>query len=232
MKLTFLGTGAADWVGQPKTGDFRRLCSTRIGDHLLIDGNPEIMDFISDPEAITDILYTHRHGDHYDPKLWPLLPNATPRAGEPLHEKIVTFRDNESFIAGGLKITPLHGNHCPSPVHHFFIEDGEKCIYYALDSAWLLIEESLFLRQKKLDALVIDATIGDGHEGDYRVFEHNSLPMVRIMVDTLRSTGVLRPEAPVFLDHLALTLHPGSEELRASLTPGFIAPNDGETYII
>ena len=98
MKLTFLGTGAADWVGQPKTGDFRRLCSTRIGDHLLIDGNPEIMDFISDPEAITDILYTHRHGDHYDPKLWPLLPNATPRAGEPLHEKIVTFRDNESFI--------------------------------------------------------------------------------------------------------------------------------------
>jgi len=42
----------------------------------------------------------------------------------------------------------------------------------------------------------------------------------------------LRPEAPVFLNHMARSLHPGSEELRASLTPGFIAPNDGETYII
>ena len=52
MELLFLGTGAADWAGPDERGEYRRLCSTRVGDRLLIDGNPKILDFLKDPENI------------------------------------------------------------------------------------------------------------------------------------------------------------------------------------
>ena len=230
MKLTFLGTGAADWSRPAPNGERRRLCSTRIGESLLIDGTRQILDILTDPEAITHIVYTHEHGDHFDRGLWESLPHArhlAPFAGEGLEsvEPLIPFE------AGGMKLTAVRGNHSV-PVCHYLVEDGEKTLYYALDSAWLAYGEYAFLRGKTLDGMVIDATIGDGHEGDYRVFEHNSLAMVRIMVDSLRATGILRENAPVFVSHLAFTLHPSSDELRASLTPGYIAPMDSETYEI
>ena len=53
--------------------------------------------------------------------------------------------------------------------------------------------------QAPFDALVIDATIGDGHDGDYRVFEHNSLPMVRMMVESLRANGQMKAAGQVYL---------------------------------
>ena len=230
MDLTFLGTGAADWRRTPKGMEYRRLCSTRVGKNLLIDGNPEILDFLQDPESITDLLYTHAHSDHFNENLWPALPGAKKWAGWD-HPDMALVRDGVPFEAAGLKITPLRGNHSV-PVLHYYIDDGEKKLYYALDGAWLTYNEYAFLRDKQLDALVMDATIGDGHDGDYRVFEHNSLPMVRIMVDSLRKNGILREGAPVFLTHLAYTLHPDGETLRKTLAPGYIAPMDGETYAI
>ena len=69
---------------------------------------------------------------------------------------------------------------------------------------------------------MFDATIGDGHDGDYRIFEHNSMPMLRIMVSTLRNTGILRPDAPVFMTHLARTLHKNQAEVEKRAEPPFV----------
>ena len=74
---------------------------------------------------------------------------------------------------------------------------------------------------------MIDATIGDGHEGDYRVFEHNSLPMVRIMVESMQKTGMLKPGAPVFLTHMARTQHGRQAELEAANPAPYVVCRDG-----
>ena len=84
------------------------------------------------------------------------------------------------------------------------------------------------LRGRTIDAWIVDCTIGDGHEGDYRIFEHNSLAMVKAMACTLSAETpygppVLKKGAPIVLNHLARTLHPCQKKLEHSLTPPFVA---------
>ena len=133
----------------------------------------------------------------------------------------------------GFSILPLPANHAaetPSETAlHYLIERGGKRLLYATDGAWLLNRARRLIGALPLDAAVFDATIGDIVHGDYRVFEHNSLDMVRLMTATLRSVGVLRESAPVFLTHMARTLHPDQKTLEASLQPPFIACYDGMT---
>ena len=64
MKIKFLGTGAADWVRGGE--EFRAFTSTLINGRLLIDGTPDAMEHIADTGAITDIIYTHSHDDHFN----------------------------------------------------------------------------------------------------------------------------------------------------------------------
>lgn len=112
---------------------------------------------------------------------------------------------------------------------HYAKTKGERSVFYATDGAWLLYEAIRLIRERRFafDALIIDATIGDGQEGDYRVFEHNSLPMIRMIVNTLHATGVLRPQAPVCLTHLARTLHPSQAELEAANPAPYVVTKDG-----
>ena len=46
MKLTFLGTGAADWAGPDERGEYRRLTSTLLDGCLLIDVTATVLDEI------------------------------------------------------------------------------------------------------------------------------------------------------------------------------------------
>ena len=78
-----------------------------------------------------------------------------------------------------------------------------------------------------LHAAVFDATIGDGFDGDYRIFEHNSIDMVRLMVATLKKQGRLAEHAPVFLTHMARTLHGTQAEIEAKLEEPLAAVYDG-----
>ncbi|MFQ9798633.1 MAG: hypothetical protein ACLR23_06465 [Clostridia bacterium] len=108
---------------------------------------------------------------------------------------------------------------------------------YALDGAWMLNKTWQVLRKTTIDAWIVDCTIGDGHEGDYRIFEHNSLPMVRAMANTLMAKTpygppVLKQGAPIILNHLAKTLHPCQEELEQRLQPPFVVARDGMRFRI
>ena len=76
MKLTFLGTGAADWdINQydamPK---FRRFSSALVNDDLLIDPGPHVFHFAEKNgtpdllDGVKNIIVTHSHGDHFCPE--------------------------------------------------------------------------------------------------------------------------------------------------------------------
>ena len=248
MHISFLGTGAADW--RSTDPGFRAFTAARIGDGLLIDGTLGVLDRIGDPGAVTDVIYTHSHRDHFDPALLEKLAPVRAHIHSSWAHKVsvpgvevVPFECGEEFDAAGCSITALPSNHLTEDWNevtvHFVVCDGEKTLFYATDGAWITTREWHGLLNFQLDAAVFDATIGDMYPGDYRIFEHNNLDMLRLMLKTMRSPmcgdgpafgrihSVLRPDAPVFIIHLARTLHPSHEELCKALEDEFIVAYDG-----
>ena len=82
---------------------------------------------------------------------------------------------------------------------------------YALDGAWFLHETYYALKNAKLDFLVLDCTCGD-YEGDYRIGEHNSIPMIRLMLPSLKKWGTIAENSQVYVSHLAPSLHKSHDE--------------------
>lgn len=209
MKITFLGTGAADWNRQEHSSwpGFRRNASALIDDVLLIDPGPDVPDALTQfgkkKENIRYIINTHKHSDHYSPETLAFLSHAV----------FTELKAGEECQVGPYKILALPANHatCEGTVH-FIISDGEKRLFYGLDGAWLLYEEYQALRESSVDLAVMDATIGFV-DGDFRIFEHNDLSMVLEMKKTL-DPWIRR----WCISHMARTLHTSHEELVQKMT--------------
>jgi phosphoribosyl 1,2-cyclic phosphate phosphodiesterase len=209
MKILFLGTGAADYSEEHRNlSGYRRNASALIDETLLIDPGPCVPDALATFKVRTDkiryVINTHPHSDHFN--------KETLAALEAQGAKFITFEDGETKQVGAYEITALAANHSIK-TQHFIIDDGEKKLFYGLDSAWLLYSEVQEIIQKKIDLAVLDATIGF-IEGDYRIFEHNNLPMVIEMKKTL-SPHVSR----FMISHMARTLHTDHEALVKAMKP-------------
>ena len=198
MKITFLGTGAADWNLQlhKDMDGFRRNCSVLIDDCLLVDPGPDVPDaletFSKSPAAIKYIINSHSHDDHFRQSTVDFLSGAVffpMKAGD-----VKTF--------GKYTVMALQANHstCEEAVH-FIISDGEKNLFYGLDGAWLLYEEAAAMKRAGIDLALLDATVGNT-PGDCRIFEHNDLNMVILLKAGLQ-TFVRR----FCICHMARTLH-------------------------
>jgi len=256
FSILFLGTGAADWPGEydasleaAEKGTVRGMASILVNGKVLVDCGPTVWDamrlFGADPRQVSDLLITHTHGDHLNGEALEQLIGA--RVGEeplrvgveesglervPVLEGLVveSLEVGQQFEIGGVSVLALAANHVvkspEQPLHFLFQREG-RTVLYATDGAWLLKETWLRLRETKLDAILWDATNGDS-QGDWRIFEHNSVDMIRIMLQTLRKEELLAPGAQVLLTHMARTLCAPHEEMRASLEPeGLVPAHDG-----
>ena len=210
MKLTFLGTGAADWKLHKHRDlpGFRRYSSVMIDDCLLIDPGPNVPDaletFGKDANAIRYVLNTHSHGDHYSEETLASLKNAT----------FYPMLADDVQTIGRYTVTALRANHstCKNAVH-FLITDGEKALFYGLDGAWLMYDEVAAVKKSGVDLAVLDATVGH-QPGDYRIFEHNNLSMV-VQMRTSLAPYVKR----CVISHMARTLHTDHETLVEDMKP-------------
>ncbi len=209
MKLLFLGTGAADYDASHRDlPGYRRNASALVDGALLIDPGPCVFDALATfgvvAEGIRYVINTHPHSDHFN--------KETLSALEAKGAQFVTFADGETKRIGKYEITALAANHSIG-TQHFIIDDGEKKLFYGLDSAWLLYEEVQKIIEKKIDLAVLDATIGFV-AGDYRIFEHCNLPMIIEMKKTLA------PHVRRFaISHMARTLHTDHETLVRDMKP-------------
>lgn len=225
-----MGTGAADWGEPVSEQGIRRFSSALLDGKVLIDPGPHIFKWFDGTDTqklfrgIECVVVTHSHGDHFCiESLEKLAKNAGKLTviGNHAIESLVPKSDSiifrginalESTEISGYKITALPSNHyveeCEKgDTFHYFVTapDGKK-LFYGLDGAWLTNPEYRVLRENGADLMVLDCTCGD-KTPEFRVFEHNTIPMVLIMVDTLRKFGALAENGKIFVSHLAKTLH-------------------------
>lgn len=253
VSITFLGTGAADWpeiipVEEDVASNlnWRRLSSVLVDNRILIDCGSTVTGamktFGINLQQITDILITHTHSDHLSiDTLGSLLMMRKPGSSLDIwgHKEALAkipsmeglkrhpLKAGSVFYIGDTKIQALEANHIverskEKALHFLFRGKGTQWLY-ATDGAWFLKPTWIRLCKAKLDMIVWDATIGEV-EGDYRIFEHNSLAMIRLMSSTLKKQGILNEDAHILLTHMALTLHTSHAELEKSLSVEGIRP--------
>lgn len=255
-KLTFLGTAAANFLPELKTiykdcfdKTARRASCMLIGENYLIDCGMYVMESIRiagvDMSKITDIFVTHLHADHFMAehaqqiaagkekplRLWVRRDAQLP----PMENVEVVYlpRHTEVEIAEDMSVVSMDANHDPKsfPQHFIFTIHGKK-LMYALDGGWFLTESYNFMRKQRVDMAVLDATCGE-LIGEWRIGEHNSIPMLRVMVPSLRTWGVFDEDTKIYLSHIAPKLHAPHEELVENVAKdGMLVAYDGLTVML
>ena len=253
--ILFLGTGAGDWP-QPagvSDGQVRRRSAILVNQHLLIDCGPTVINgldtFASDGQQVSDVLLTHTDPGHFsrdalaglsqrcadDLRLWghPLaLDKVGPLPGvEPRPVAV-----GEEFSVGDVRVEGLAANHLVEgsdeiPLHFLFL--GERSAWlYAPDGAWFLNRTWNRLSEIVLDAMILDATLGDGPE-EQGIFAHNNLPMVRLIANAVKVQNMLKPGGQIFLTHFSQQAHVNWDELERKLRRENLVPaRDGMTVHI
>lgn len=238
MEITFIGTGAADWPSKMRgTEGYRRFSSVLIGNDLLIDPGPHIYEFEQDFKYenlfgnVENILLTHSHSDHLDydklvrlcsekdRQIW-CEEHAIPEKHDVAGMRRHPLQLFEAVHVGEYTVTALPANHGTSlkqeQALHFIIEQNGSRVFYGCDGAWLRRDTWYYMREYQFDLIVLDGTLGDDY-GDYRIFEHNNLRMDELIAETVRKTGVLKPDGKIMISHLAYGAQGSQEQVEERL---------------
>ncbi|MBO5019496.1 MAG: MBL fold metallo-hydrolase [Clostridia bacterium] len=245
FEILFLGTGAADGMNVQFLDNFEnkslRRCSCAIVDNtVLLDCGLHALSSLSisgiNPKNITDIILTHLHDDHFavksvnsiaklnpDLRLWcreDAVFTAAPNC------EIVRMTPFFEYKVGELSVTAVPANHTQYPQHLSIEKEGKK-LFYGLDGAWFLGETVEFMKEKQYDVFVFDATVGD-YTGDYRMGEHNSIPMIRLLAKSMQTLNIVNEKSNLVLSHMAMCLHKTHEETcRCVEDDGLLVAFDG-----
>lgn len=262
MKLTFLGTGAADWdinAFDPAL-PFRRFSGTLINDDLLIDPGPHIFHFAEHNgtprmfDNIKSIIVTHSHADHFNAETVSRLcvdrdcvlwgdPVCRIRLVKALGEETVsriTFKETslrETYDVGGYEVTVLRANHVTEypeeTARMYLIRQGGRTLWWTGDSAWVPTESWNIIRDCPVNTAVMELTCGETAPDDWRIFEHNTPDMLELMLKMFRKYDRFAPDVKYYVTHMARTLHTDHETLKSTLAPLGVTPAyDGLTIEI
>ena len=154
--------------------------------------------------------------------------------------ELIPLYIGQSVHVDGLKVTPLPASHATSKLFEqtliYLIEKSEARVMYATDTAGIPAVAARLAgidahdpNGKPLTGLIMEATMGMDHDNDYRIFAHSSVGMVHRAVEVLQKTKRYLPvnDQPVYLTHMARTLHGTQAELDAALPYPLKAAYDG-----
>ena len=154
--------------------------------------------------------------------------------------ELIPLYIGQAVHVNGLRVTPLPASHATSKLFEqtliFLIEKSEARVMYATDTAGIPAVAARLAgidahdpNGKPLTGLIMEATMGMDHDNDYRIFAHSSVGMVHRAVEVLQKTKRYLPvnDQPVYLTHMARTLHGTQAELDATLPYPLKAAYDG-----
>ncbi|MBR5541017.1 MAG: MBL fold metallo-hydrolase [Bacteroides sp.] len=164
---------------------------------------------------------------------------AADKLNMPMPE-IIPLYIGQAVHIGNLKITPLPASHATSNTFEqtliYLLEKSKARVMYATDTAGIPAVAARLAgidahdrNGKPITGLIMEATMGMEHNNDYRIFTHSSVGMVQHIVEVLQKTKRYSPISnhPVYLTHMARTLHGTQAELDASLPYPLKAAHDG-----
>lgn len=154
--------------------------------------------------------------------------------------EIIPLYVGQAVRIGDLTITPLPASHATGytfeqTLIYLLEKDGARLIYatdtggipaVAARLAGIDVHDSA---GKPITALIMEATMGMAHDDDFRIFTHTSVGGVERIVRVLQKTKRYTPPTgqPVYLTHMARTMHPTQKELDATLPAPLAAAYDG-----
>ena len=154
--------------------------------------------------------------------------------------QIIPIYVGQPVIIGELSITPLPASHATDYVFEqtliYLIEKQGARLIYATDTggipavaAKLAGIDAHEASGKPITALIMEATMGRDRDDDFRIFAHTSVAGVERIVRVLEKCRRYTPPAgqPVYLTHLARTMHPTHKELNETLPAPLVAAYDG-----
>lgn len=145
----------------------------------------------------------------------------------------------QQLAIGDITFTPLPANHVTDHLLEqtlfYLLERNNVRLLYATDTGGLpavatrMAGIDAHVPGKPITALIMEATMGIEHEVDFRLFGHSSVALVKRTVDVLMQTKRYAPKdgLPVYITHLARTLHGTQAELDATLPHPLRAAYDG-----
>lgn len=154
---------------------------------------------------------------------------------------VIPLEQQQEVCAAGLTLKALPANHCTGHLDEqaliYLIIKGSKRVLYATDTGGIPANAAiggLFgadglapENRIPLTALIMEATVGSGGEEDFRLFSHSCVETVLHTANVLYKTGCLIKEYPVYITHLARTLHPSHAELESTLPAPLKPAYDG-----
>ena len=139
-----------------------------------------------------------------------------------------------------LMVTPLPASHATGNKFEqtlmYLIEKAGVRLLYATDTGGIPAVAARIAGidahdkdGKPITAIIFEATMGMGYDDDFRSFTHTSVEGVARIVRVLEKTKRYTPPAgqPVYLTHMARTLHGTQAELDAGLPQPLRAAYDG-----
>lgn len=154
--------------------------------------------------------------------------------------ELIPLYIGQAVHVDGLRVTPLPASHATSKLFEqtliYLIEKSEARVMYATDTAGIPAVAARLAgidahdpNGKPLTGLIMEATMGMDHDNDYRIFAHSSVGMVHRAVEVLQKTKRYLPvnDQPIYLTHMARTLHGTQAELDATLPYPLKAAYDG-----
>lgn len=257
--VKFIGTGAADWTAPRKDGEFRRLTSILVNDKFLIDYTASDKDMLPEGFCPEAIFYTHSHSDHFNAEAalnlgvtkvyvgetWlgraqKAFAKASQKTGIAAPE-IIPVVVGGRYLQDGLVLTALPGNHATGDPNEqaliYLIESTTSRVLYATDTAGITAQAAKIsgLDAHKagtpINGLIMEATVGMGHETDFRYFNHSSVDRVATIVKVLRDSRryAPKPGQSVYITHLSYELHGTQADLDKNLPKPLKAAYDGLT---
>lgn len=111
---------------------------------------------------------------------------------------------------------------------HYLITEGEETWFYGCDGGWFTTRTWDEMKKHRFDGVIFDGTVGE-NSSDFRLAGHNTLEMNRILAKAMKSQGMLKTEAKLYLSHFGMTTYEtGPEHIREKVeSAGFRMAEDG-----
>lgn len=158
--------------------------------------------------------------------------------------EIIPVYVGQKVVLGEIEITPLPASHATGYMFEqtlmYLVEKQGVRLIYATDTggipavaARLAGIDAHDAAGKPITALIMEATMGIGYDDDFRSYTHTSVAGVERIVRILEKTKRYTPAQgqPVYLTHMARTLHGTQAELDRDLPHPLRAARDGEEVI-